>query len=98
LRAHDLTGQNVSVPALGRTYVYKPQVLDALARHGLIPKTTTPPEQLRAFLNEVYRYELRRLRDRYRSREFSKLDFHVRVIQVRKRYPLMSIPVQLWTE
>ena len=81
-----------------KAYVYKPFVLEALAGHGMIPKPTTSPQRLREFLNEIYRYELRRLRDRYMRREFSKLEYHARVIEVRKRYPLMSLHVQFWTE
>ena len=81
-----------------KAYVYKPFVLEALAGHGMIPKPTTAPQRLREFLNEIYRYELRRLRDRYMGREFSKLEYHARVIEVRKRYPLMSLHVQFWTE
>lgn len=81
-----------------KTHAYRPEVLEALARHGVIPTPTTAPETLREFLNDLYRYELRRLRDRYMRREFSKLDYHAHVIEVRKRYPLMSLHVQFWTE
>jgi hypothetical protein len=81
-----------------KTYAYKPYVLESLGYHGVIPKPTTTPALLREFLNDLYRYELRQLRDRYMRREFSKLEYHERVIEVRKRYPLMSLPVELWTE
>jgi hypothetical protein len=81
-----------------KTHVYKPFVLESLAHHGLSPKPTTTPAQLRGFLNELYRYELRRLRDRYLRREFSKLEYHARVLEVRRRYPLMALSVEFWTE
>lgn len=81
-----------------KAYIYKPFVLESLAHHGLIPKPTTTPPQLRGFLNELYRYELRRLRDRYMRHEFSKLDYHAHVIDVRRRYPLMALSVEFWTE
>ena len=80
------------------THVYKPFVLESLGHHGLIPKPTTTPALLRGFLNDLYRYELRQLRDRYLRREFAKLEYHARVVEVRKRYPLMSYPVEFWTE
>jgi hypothetical protein len=81
----------------GRIYGYKAQVLEALAGHGLVPKPTTSPERLREFLNDLYRYELRRLRERLARREFPRSEYSARVIEVRKRYWLMSIPPQFWT-
>jgi len=83
---------------VGAIYVYKPDVLDALAQHGLVPKSTTPPERLRDFINDVYRYELRRLRDRLVRREFPRREYSARVIDLRKRYGLTSLPVRFWTE
>ena len=79
-------------------YVYKVHVLEALAQHGLVPKPTTSPERLRESLNDLYRYELRRLRDRLVKREFPRSEYSMRVIALRKRYPLMSVPPQFWTE
>ena len=84
--------------ATSRTYQYKTHVLDALARHGLVPKPTTSPERLREFLNDLYRYELRRLRDCLVRKEFPRSDYSGRVIALRRRYQLMSVPVQFWTE
>jgi hypothetical protein len=84
--------------ATGRTYLYKAHVLDALARHGLVPKPTTSPERLREFLNDLYRYELRRLRDCLVRNEFPRSDYSGRVIELRRRYQLMSVPVQFWIE
>ena len=74
----------------------KPHVLEALARHGLVPKPTTEPERLREFLNDLYCYEIRRLRDRLRRREFPWGEYRDRVVQLRERYPLVSLPVQFW--
>lgn len=47
------------------TYRYKPEILTLLATHGVIPKPTTPPTTARSVVNDIYRYELRLLRDRY---------------------------------
>lgn len=78
-------------------YAYRPEVLTALAVHGVIPKPTTSPHFLRGFLNELYRYELRGLRDRVLRGEFPHTELSAHVIVLRRRYPLMSIPVEDWT-
>ena len=43
---------------------YHQQVLDTLAAHGLVPTSGTSPQQLRDALRELFKYEIRRLRDR----------------------------------
>jgi hypothetical protein len=85
-------------PSSTQIYVYKAHVLEALAQHGLVPKPSTSPERLREFLNDLYRYELRRLRDCLVGREFPRSEYSMRVVALRKRYPLMSLPPQFWTE
>lgn len=78
------------------TYRYKPEILEQLARHGVIPKETTPPTAARAAVNDMYRYELRLLRDRYLVGEFSKQAYHDKVVEVRNRYPVMAILTRYW--
>jgi hypothetical protein len=80
------------------TFSYKPEVLDELARHGLKPKATTAPQFLRDAINDLYRLEIRKLRDRCRAGEFSTRELPQHVIELRKRYLLLSIPMQRWTE
>ena len=75
---------------------YRPEVLEELARHGLKPQPTTTPEKLREHINDLYRYEIRKLRDRCRAGEFSTRDLSARVIELRKRYVLLSIPIGQW--
>lgn len=77
---------------------YKPEVIDELARHGLRPGPETCPVRLREQINELYRIEIRKLRDRCRAGEFSTRELPARVIELRKRYVLLSIPVARWTE
>lgn len=79
-------------------YRYKPDVLDQLAAHGLQPTPDTAPEKVHELLNDLYRYELRRLRDRLLRREIAKPDYHDRVVEVRRRYPLLSMKIWEWTE
>jgi hypothetical protein len=74
------------------------EVLDELARHGLMPREGTPPERLREAVRDLYKYEIRRLRDRCRAGEFPKSDLPAHVVALRRRYVLLSIPVEQWTQ
>ena len=78
-------------------YRYKPEILAQLAEHGVIPKPTTPPVTARGVVNDIYRYELRKLRDRYLVGEFSKQDYYRKVVDVRNRYPVMAVLTRHWT-
>ena len=71
-------------PSVSRQ-VYRPEVIAELARHGLAPRPDTPPELLKAFINDLYRHELRQLRDRVVRKEFPQRELTARVIQLRKR-------------
>jgi hypothetical protein len=75
---------------------YRPEVIEELARHGLAPGPNTPPERLREQINDLYRIEIRRLRDRCRAGEFSIRDLPGHVVELRKRYMLLSIPMAQW--
>lgn len=77
--------------------VYRPEILEALAGHGLAPRPDTPPDRLREVINDLYRHEIRALRDRCRRREFPVTDLAPRVLALRKRYVLLSIPLATWT-
>ena len=79
------------------TYRYRTEILVQLARHGVIPKPTTPPKTARGVINDIYRYELRQLRDRYMVGEFSKTEYFDKVVEVRNRYPVMGILTRHWT-
>jgi hypothetical protein len=87
----------MSEPAHG-VYRYHPWVLDALAAHGLRPAPTTPPERLRELVNDLYRYELRRLRAALLAGAFPKPEYHGRVVSLRRRYPLLSLKPRQWLE
>ncbi|MEO8680418.1 MAG: hypothetical protein ABI665_15305 [Vicinamibacterales bacterium] len=76
---------------------YRPEVLDELARHGLCPRPDTPPERLREQINDLYRFEIRKLRDRCRAGEFTTRELPTRVVELRQRYLLLSIPTAQWT-
>ena len=80
------------------TYRYRPVVLEELAAHGLRPMPATPPRMVRDCLSDIYRYEIRRLKARLLRGEMPKADYNGHVIALRKRYPLLSVPLALWTE
>lgn len=77
-------------------YRYRPDVLAHLWRHGVQPRDTTPPDLVRGFVNDLYRYELRKLRDRYLVGEIPKLAYHERVIEIRNRYPVLALKAREW--
>lgn len=79
------------------SYTYHPRVLEALSGHGLRPLPGTPPQQLRDAVLALYKYEIKVLRDRLRAGKIAKRDYAALVVELRKRYPLLSVPVELWT-
>ena len=79
-------------------YRYRTDILDELARHGLAPRPQTSPQVLRDAINDLYRYEIRALRDRCRAGEFSTKELPARVVELRRRYVLLSIPLAAWTD
>jgi hypothetical protein len=76
---------------------YRPDILEALATHGLQPTADTTPEALRSAVNDLYRYEIRRLRDACRAGAFPVRELAPRVAELRKRYLLLSTPLARWT-
>ena len=72
-------------------YSYKPVVLAKLAAHGVIPRSTTSPELVRGFINDLYRYEIRRLRDRLLRGEFPKHTYLDRVVTLRNKYSVLAL-------
>lgn len=83
---------------MGATYIYTVDVLEELARHGLRPRSDTPPELLRDAIRELYKHEIKVLRSRLLAGAFPKHEYAGRVIDLRRRYPLLSIPTAMWTE
>jgi hypothetical protein len=79
-------------------YRYRPEVLDELLRHGVRPTAVTPPQFVALYLNDLYRFELRRLRARLLRGEVVRPEYAGHVIALRGKYPLLSLPVRLWVE
>ena len=77
---------------------YRESVLNELARHGVAPRADTPPELIRDFINDLYVYEIRALRAQLKAGHFPKRDYAGRVDELRRRYPILALPVNHWTE
>jgi hypothetical protein len=71
-------------------------VLEELSRHGLKPLRDTPPQKLRDAVLDLYKYEIRRLRSAVLDGRIRKPDYAAHVVNLRQRYGLLSIPVELW--
>ncbi len=80
------------------TYQYRSAVLAALLAHGIRAAPHTPPARIRAYVNDLYRFELRVLRARLLAGEFPRRDYAARVVALRQRYPLLSLPTAAWLE
>ena len=72
-------------------YRYRQEVRTLLWRHGANPKPTTPPELVHEFVSDLYRFELRRLRDRLVRGLIPRAGYYDRVVALRRQYPLVSL-------
>jgi hypothetical protein len=79
------------------TFTYHARVLAELARHGLRPLPTTSPERLREAVRDLYLYEIRRLRAELLRGRIVRRRYADHVVALRRRYPLLSLPVEQWT-
>jgi hypothetical protein len=79
-------------------YAYRRDVLASLLAHGVIPTDHTPPEMARDFVRDLYKYELRQLRDRYVKQEFAKREFSARVVELRDKYPVLALLARQWVD
>lgn len=70
---------------------------EALARHGVRPTPSTRPEIVHEYVNDLYRYELRRLRRRLVRGEVARPDYAGLVVDLRRKYMLVSVPLRHWT-
>lgn len=86
------------VSALRMGFKYRAIVLEELARHGIIPRDDTPPELIHDFVNDLYLFEIRALRKQMRAGLLAKNEYAKRVEDLRKLYPILSLPIHFWTE
>ena len=62
-----------------------------------VPLPETRPEVVHEFVNDLYRFELRRLRERLVRGDIPKASYASHVVRLRKKYILVSVPLRLWT-
>lgn len=79
-------------------YRFRADVLEALWKHGVHPKPSTRPELVHEFVSDLYRFELRRLRDRLVRGEIPKVGYYDRVVELRRQYLLVSLKPHQWLE
>jgi hypothetical protein len=79
-------------------YRYRAAVLEQLWRHGVQPTSSTRPELVHEFVSDLYRFELRRLRDRLVRKEIPRIGYYDRVVELRRKYPLVSLKPHEWLE
>jgi hypothetical protein len=78
--------------------MFRPEILDELARHGLRAGPDTSAARLREQINDLYRFEIRKLRDQCRAGDIPVRDLATHVAELRRRYLLLSIPIENWIE
>ena len=78
------------------TWSYPPELLEALMAFGLKPARTTPPSLVRDALNDLYRFEIRRLRQRMVDGNVEKARYSDEVVTLRKRYWPLSLQPGQW--
>ena len=77
-------------------YKYRQDVLAELWKYGVVPTEHTPPELVRGFIRDLYRFEIRRLRERYVRTEFSKREYFDKVVELRDKYPVLALVPREW--
>ena len=68
-------------------------VREGLAAHGLQAAPGDTPQSLRERLNDLYLEEVRALRERQRGGEIPLRDYAASVDALRRRFPLLSLPL-----
>jgi hypothetical protein len=84
------------VPDRGHTadrgpFVYRADVIEHLEHHGVRPTPHTSPQLVRDYVRDLYKYEIRQLRDRMLAEAFPRAEYADRVEQLRRRYTVLSL-------
>ena len=83
---------------MGEPVRYRADVLAHLLQHGVRPTERTRPEVVRDFVRDLYKYEIRCLRERYMRRDFPKAEYAMRVDTLRRRYPVLALQSREFVE
>ncbi len=76
----------------------RPSVREELGRHGVETGPEDTPGTLRERLNDVYVEEVRRLRERQVRGEIPRSEYARHVADLKARFPLLGLPLDLWDE
>lgn len=84
-------------------FCYREGVLHALLAHGIAPRPTTDPTNVRELLSALYVFEIRELRARRHELERvlgpQPLDAYARQVDaLKRRYALLNLPLVHWVE
>ena len=85
------------MPDEGR-FRYRADVLARLWAHGVQPTAHTRPDLVRDYVRDLYKYEIRRLRECYLRGEFPKSEYWGRVDALRREYPVLALSARDWIE
>jgi hypothetical protein len=77
---------------------YRAIVLAQLLVHGVRPTEHTSPQLVRDYVRDLYKYEIRRLRERYMRGEFPKIEYANRVDALRRSYPELALQPREFVE
>jgi len=88
---------------MGAMARYRPEVLAELARHGVVPRSETPPERAYDLLKSIYTFEIRAARLRHRERERvlgpqPLAPYRREIHAIQERYPVLRLPAHHWVE
>ena len=72
-------------------FIYRLDVLRELERHGVRPTPETPPQLVRDYVRDLYKYEIRQLRERMLREEFPRGEYYGRVDALRRQYPVLAL-------
>lgn len=78
------------------SWTYPPELLTALAGHGVAPRSDVHPRFVRDYVSDLYRFEIRRLRERRATGVVRKEDYVDRVIALRKQYWVLTLEPSAW--
>jgi len=79
-----------------RKWNYPAELADALLTFGLAPTADTSPLVVRDALNDLYRYEIRRLKHHFLDGHVTKADYSPAVVVLRKKYWPLSLQPAHW--
>jgi hypothetical protein len=72
-------------------FTYRSDVLRELAKHGVCPTSHTDPQLVRDYVRDLYKYEIRRLKERMLREEFPRAQYTDRVEALRRSYPVLAL-------